>query len=343
MRRARACALASWPRLVPSGHITSNKGHRGCGGLRREAAALAARSGAGGSRGRSAASSFCAAGGLVVQSCLSCSLPPAHRPHDAGQFSRRLTARPPALARRAGLAIVRGCNCLSPGRTAGEPHSQDGLWFMSKSLASPRLKKPPRCTGTAPKMSPRRAGSRCARPPVATCSVQNESRDHPLGLAPGPAPSTRQACVHEGKARALLLTSPSDPQAGPRRALIPERFAAPNNTESSHCVPLSPCDPFLLSDGTTVLAFISSIVLPSENIFPPCARTCERHADPRGPGRPPHRSAPLRTAPHRTAPLRTAPHSPRRLFLPSAAAPAAPRTLRGDTDGLTSDRDQFKI
>lgn len=41
-----------------------------------------------------------------------------------------------------GPAIVRGGNCPSPGRTAEGPRSQDGLWFISKSLESPGLKKP---------------------------------------------------------------------------------------------------------------------------------------------------------------------------------------------------------
>lgn len=172
----------------------------------------------------------------------------------------------------------------------------------------------------------RAPGTGRARPRVATYSLQNESCDHPLSAGTGPCavhaagprprrkgqgPFTREPLRHSRRPAPCT-------DFGPLRA----PYRHPVVTQGA---PLFPCEPFLLSDGTTVLAFISSIVLPSEDIFPPCARTCERHADPRGPGRPPPR-------PPRPAP---AAHPPR---LPQHRALSA---LRSGTDGRTSARDQL--
>lgn len=172
----------------------------------------------------------------------------------------------------------------------------------------------------------RAPGTGRARPRVATYSVQNESCDHPLRAGTGPCavhaagprprrkgqgPFTREPLRHSRRPAPCT-------DFGPLRAPYRHRVVTQG-------APLFPCVPFLLSDGTTVLAFISSIVLPSEDIFPPCAHTCERHADPRGPGRPPPRPAPPRAG---CAP---------------APAPAAPCALRSPQRyrWRTSARDQL--
>lgn len=154
----------------------------------------------------------------------------------------------------------------------------------------------------------RAPGTGRARPRVATYSVQNESCDHPLSAGTGPCavhaagprprrkgqgPFTREPLRHSRRPAPCT-------DFGPLRAPYRHRVVTQG-------APLFPCVPFLLSDGTTVLAFISSIVLPSEDIFPSMCTY-------------------LRTA--RGSAGAGAAAAPPRASCTPAPAPAAPRALR---------------
>lgn len=176
-----------------------------------------------------------------------------------------------------------------------------------------------------------------ARPRVATCSVRNASCDHPLRAGTGPCAVHAAGLRPRRKGRGPFTYEPLRHSRRPTPCADFGTLRAPyQHRVVAQGAPLAPCVSFLLSDGTTVPAFISSIVLPPENTFPPCARTCERYADPRGPGR--HRPAPPRARCELAAaafPLALAANGPRRLFLTLSA-------LRSRTDGRSSAGDQLK-